>query len=107
MTEDFFLQNVLSSRTFCKMTGGFLQNSLSSRTFLQNGRAFLQNGQSSRSFLQNVEVFFLQNDLSSRTFLQNDRGTQDLGRPPGRSDGRELRATWRDAVAELGPGLEV
>jgi len=69
-------------------------------------RAFLQNGLSSRTFLQNIEVF-LQNDLSSRTFLQNDRETQDLGRPPGRSDGRELRATWRDAVAELGPGLEV
>jgi len=60
-----------------------------------------------RGLFCKMSRFFLQNDLSSRIFLQNDRETQDLGRPPGRSDGRELRATWRDAVAELGPGLEV
>ena len=60
-----------------------------------------------KDFFAKCRGFFLQNDLSSRIFLQNDRETQDLGRPPGRSDGRELRATWRDGWPELGPGLEV
>jgi len=31
---------------------------------------------------------------SSRTFVQNDLETKDLGRPPGRSDGREKLMTW-------------
>ena len=89
------------------MSRAFLQNGLSSRTFLQNDREFFAKCPKFKDFFAKCQGFFLQNDLSSRIFLQNDRETQDLGRPPGRSDGRELRATWRDVVAELGPRLEV
>ena len=83
-----------------------MQNGLSSRTFLQNDRDFFAKLPELEDFFAKCRGFFFQNDLSSRTFLQNDRETQDLGRPPGRSDGRELRATWRDVWRELGPGLE-
>jgi len=83
-----------------------LQNGLSSRTFLQNVEVFFAKWPKFKDFFCKMSRVFLQNDLSSRTFLQNDWETQDRGRPPGRSDGRELRATWRDAVAKLGPGLE-
>jgi hypothetical protein len=31
--------------------------------------------------------------------MQNDRILHDLGRPPARSDGRELRATWPLSLA--------
>ena len=84
-----------------------MQNGLSSRTFSQNVEGFFAKWPKFEDFFAKYRGFFLQNDLSSRTFLQNDRETQDLGRPPGRSDGRELRTTWRDVWRELGPGLEV
>ena len=74
---------------------------------MQNDREFFAKYPKFRDFFAKYRVFFLQNDLSSRTFLQNDRETQDLGRPLGRSEGRELHATWRDPWPELGPSLEV
>ena len=88
------------------MTGGFFAKWPKFEDFFAKCRDFFAKWPKFKDFFAKCRGFFLQNDLSSRTFLQNDRKTQDLDRPPGRSDGRELRATWRDAVAELGPGLE-
>ena len=89
------------------MTEGFFAKWPKFEDFFAKCPGFFAKCQKFKDFFAKCRGLFLQNDLSSRTFLQNDRETQDLGRPPGRSDGRELRATWRDAVAELGPGLEV
>ena len=44
----------------------------------------------------------------SRTFVQNDLETQDLGRPPSRSDGREKLVTWpASLVLELAENRRV
>ena len=89
------------------MAGGFFVKWPKFEDFFAKCRGFFAKWPKFKDFFAKCRGFFLQNDLSSRTFLQNDRETQDPGRLPGRSDGRELRATWRDVVAELGPRLEV